>query len=228
MALGLQAAVPTSIVRAATLPTDSSVTFQTDAAHTGNQADPQLKPPLERQWRVDLGDTANYPVIADGRLFITAGPLLYAFDLQTGMPLWGPIDIGAHNGFATYDNGRLFVQNSYNFLRAFDPATGRTLWLEQLPWETSSSTAPVALNGTIYAIGNGEGALLYAVSESDGALLWLTGGCGDCPLIGDSSVAVTSTGVYVDGGCGFNYRLDPASGNQVWGTSGPCSHLSQS
>jgi outer membrane protein assembly factor BamB len=222
IALALQW-MPSAPAHAASLPSDVSVAFQVNAAHSGGQADP-IAPPLQRQWSIDLKATANYPVIAGGRLFVTAGPLLYAFDLLTGTQVWGPIDTGGRLAFPTYDGGRLFVQNANNFLRAIDPATGRTLWIDRLPNEISSDTPPVALNGTVYAVGQGFGGFLYAVRESDGSLLWdVDGSYPGAPEIGHhSSPVATNAGIYLDSSCGWNTDFDPATGNVIWSTQGAC------
>jgi outer membrane protein assembly factor BamB len=224
--VALQAGLQSPLPASAGLPTDNSVTVQIDAAHSGGQPSDPLKPPLYRQWHFDFRDAINYPLIADGRVFATAGPLLYAFDLQTGTQIWGPIDLGARYNYLAYDGGRLFVHSSFNFLRAVDPATGHSIWLRQLPNQLGNDSAPVAFAGTIYALGNGEGGDLYAINEADGTTRWELSDCGDtriCPIIGmHTSVVATSTGIYLDSNCGWNYDFNPADGSIIWATYGYC------
>jgi outer membrane protein assembly factor BamB len=226
IALAFQATVPTVTVKAAPLPSDAAVAFQIDATHSGSQPSDPISPVgLQRQWSIDLGAPVNYSVIAGGHLFVTAGALLYAFDVQTGTQIWGPIDTGGRYAYATYDGGKLFVHNATNFLRALDPATGKTLWLDRLPGEISSDTPPVALNGRVYAVGIASGGILYAVNETDGTVNWVQDGSPGSYFViigGHSSPVATSTGIYLGSSCGWNYDFLPADGNTIWQTSGAC------
>ena len=95
--------------------TTSATAYHINAQHDGLQTD-TLIPPLSHKWTKTLGGNASYPLIAGGKVFVTAirsdgTDLLYAFDISTGKTAWGPIDIGSSGNFAAaaYDAGRIFT-----------------------------------------------------------------------------------------------------------------------
>jgi outer membrane protein assembly factor BamB len=67
--------------------------------------------------RRDLGSGISYPVIGDGKVFVTAsgsgGQLLHALDRQTGRTDWVRPD--PRNGLPAYDGGRVFVAGDGDF-----------------------------------------------------------------------------------------------------------------
>src|SRR5689334_5941313 len=77
-------------------PPDSSVAYQADSFHDGKVTGGTEKPPLVKRWTRDLGGGVSYPVVVDGKVFVTAstgggyGTTLYALDAQTGLDVWGP------------------------------------------------------------------------------------------------------------------------------------------
>ena len=223
----LVAILPSSIANAAIRPSSSTTeatAYHVNAEHNGLQTD-SLAPPLSLKWSRMLGGTAFYPLIAKGKVFITAttaqgGGLLYAFDVVTGITAWGPIDIGSSGGFAaaTYDAGRVFTLNGDGILQAFSAKTGKQLWTTQITSQYSFSSPPTALNGLVYTGAAGSGGTVYAFRESDGSQVWTQSvQNGD-----DSSPAVTSKGVYVSYACNQAYDFSPTNGNLIWHYSGPC------
>src|SRR5690348_15147130 len=68
--------------------------YQINARHDGEQRDPLLRPPFRKRWTTNLGAALSYPIIAAGRVFVTAGdedqrePWLYALDGLTGEVVW--------------------------------------------------------------------------------------------------------------------------------------------
>ena len=107
----------------------AAVTYQGDAAHTGN-VDAPFAPPLGKKWvRRDLGERVSYPVISEGKVFVTATPagnqiVLYALDRRTGGTIWSRPVLG---GLPAYADGRVFVAGTR--LQAYSAATGEGLWL---------------------------------------------------------------------------------------------------
>jgi outer membrane protein assembly factor BamB len=205
---------------------EKAVNFQINASHTGAVSSEHLTPPLKQRWAVNFGRRISYPLIADGKVYVTVrnatdyGTMLYALDQTNGATVWSYALGGTYYWSGTcYENGRVFAVNFDGMLRAFDGATGNLIWNVQLPNQYSFSAPPTAYQGVIYVSGAGSGGTVYAVSADSGALLWTK------PVMnGDkSSPAVTSEGVYVSYSCPNVYKLDPATGAQIWHYAPGCS-----
>jgi len=195
------------------------VAYQIDATHSGAQFD-TVTPPLARRWSRDLGGQISYPLIANGRIFVTVATKLYALDEVNGATLWGPVDLGGTYGWsnAAYDAGRVFAVNYNGVLSAFDAASGALLWSKQLPGQYAFDSPPTASGGVVYVVGAGTGVTLYAVDEQDGAVNW-----SELMFSGsDSSPAVTSTGVFVSFACNAVYDFSPQDGSLIWQHSEGC------
>src|SRR5262245_60208083 len=107
--------------------------FQINETHTGSISVPGLTPPLQEKWRRDFGRVTSYPIIADGRVFVSVasqfstgmGSVLYALDQNTGAFLWAA---GISSRFpwsaSCYENGRIFSLSAEEVLSAHDAATG--------------------------------------------------------------------------------------------------------
>ena len=200
--------------------------FQIDATHTGSSTTQGVIPPLSRRWTVNFGRQTSYPLIADGKVFVTVGngntpgATLFALDSTSGALVWSfPLDGNSQWAGACYENGRVFAVNGSGLMRAFDGQTGAVIWTVQLPGQSSFSSAPTVSDGVIYTSGAGSGGTAYAVSANSGALLWTRS-----VINGSwSSPAVTSDGVYVSYSCPNVYKLDPATGASVWQHTTGCS-----
>jgi len=200
--------------------------FQINETHTGSTSVDRLIPPLKARWTVNFGQSISYPLIADGRVFVTvnngtfSGTTLFALDATNGAVIWS-FALGGTFRFSAscYENGRVFAVNDNGLLRAFDAATGNQFWSAQLPGQFDFSSAPSVYQGVIYLGGAGSGGTVYAVSAATGAVLWTA------PVAnGDSSSpAVTSDGVYVSYACPNVYKLNPANGAQIWHYAPGCS-----
>lgn len=200
--------------------------FQIDATHTGATTSATLTPPLKQRWVVNFGQPISYPLIADGRVFVTVrnasfqGTTLFALNAANGATLWSSNLAGsfAISG-ACYENGRVFAVNGSGLLRAFDAATGNVIWSALLPGQFMFSSQPTVHNGVVYTGGSGSGGTVYAVDANNGALLWTRS-----VMNGDhSSPAVSSDGVYVSYACPNVYKLDPATGAVIWHFAPGCS-----
>lgn len=185
-----------------------AVAYQVDVAHSGVQADDSLVPPLGRRWQATFGGRVSYPLIADGRVYVTVtasdgfGKTLYALDRQNGSTIWSRPISGTYGwSNAAYDAGRLFVVNSDGYLQGVAADTGALVWARQLPGQYLFSSPPTASDGVVYVGGAGSGGTLYAVGEATGAVLATQ------PVAnGDhSSPALSPSGVFVSYACDQAY-----------------------
>jgi outer membrane protein assembly factor BamB len=204
-------------------PPDQAVAYQLNPRHDGSIVTEGLDPPLELVWKTDLGDTVSYPLIAEGKVFVTVrgipeigqGVPLFAIDATDGSVAWGPVEITGNyfRAGTAYEDGRLFVINFEGLLRAFDADTGKIVWSSDLPEQTYAvSSMPTAVDGVVYVVGAGAGGTLYAVEADTGGVLWAgRGGSGD-----QSSPAVAGDGVYVSFACDHAFRFDRDTGALVW------------
>lgn len=177
-------------------------------------------------WTQDLGAPLSYPLIADGRVFVTTaipgggyGNRLYALNPATGAILWGPVTVpGTYFGSGlAYEEGRVFVLMFDGALRAFNAANGAALWTTQVPGGYWYDGSPVAYGGIVFLVGN---YALSAVNAKTGAVLWnAPGGTTDWV-----SPAVSSEGVYfLDGYDCSAYAYQPVSGAAIWDNTRACS-----
>ena len=113
---------------------DQAVTFQINLTHTGQQTGDTLVPPLTKMWSLAFTGAVSYPLIAEGKAFVTVansgnyGTKLYALDATSGTELWSKDISGTYYwSNASYDAGKLFVVNFDGLLQAFDAPTGKHL-----------------------------------------------------------------------------------------------------
>lgn len=212
-----------------TLPKDESVTFQNNIFHDGSDPASPLVPPLTLKWRRNFSASGvtsiSYPLIAQGRVFVTTSTrrnvaTLMALDAQTGATIWsanilGPNPYSFVN--AAYDSGKVFVVDVYGAMKAFDAATGALLWSVFLPNQRFFVSPPTAANGIVYTGGFGNDATVYAVNEMNGALVWTMDVYG-----GDhSSPAVVGGKVFVSYAAPQAYAFNATTGHILW-NYGPC------
>jgi outer membrane protein assembly factor BamB len=210
-------------------PLSQAVAYQIDAAHAGHATfGSPLSFPVNPTWSVTLNGAVSYPLIADGKVFVTTsssgtggyGTTLYALDKQTGGTVWGPVAIPGTYSWSghAYDHGKIFVVNFDGLLRSFDAATGQPGWSKQLPGQYAFSAPPTAVDGIVYVGGAGVGGTVYAIDQSNGDVLWTA-----AVANGDkSSPAVSGDGVFVSYPCQV-YKFDPLTGSSLWHYSGGCS-----
>ncbi len=195
-----------------------AVTYQIDLAHTGSVSFAKFSTPLKLKWNVDLGGQVSYPLIAGGKVFVTAyagneSTRLVALDLKTGAILWQSPIGGAPNYWSgsAYDSGTVFVVDFEGGLQAFNAKTGRIKWGNQLFGQYQFTSPPLATGGRLFVTGYGSNATLYAVDEKNGATLWTddeSGGGYGPPALGDGELYATYE-------CDV-YAMDPASGAVHW------------
>jgi outer membrane protein assembly factor BamB len=200
---------------------DEAVSYQITPGHTGALETDTLLPPLATRWTLDLGARVSYPLIADGRVFVTVGSpqvsaKLYAFDLKTGTTDWGPIELdGKHAAsYAAYENGRVFTINFNGELRGYKASTGKMLWSTVLKSNMGAFTsAPVALGGAVFITGGPGADAMFTVNQADGALVRTyvapTPDAWNPP-------AVSSKGAYFACSYGYVRGEDTTNGSPFW------------
>lgn len=198
---------------------DQARNYQINETHTGSINVPNLLPPLKQKWSVNFGQDMSYPLIADGKVFVTVrhasvyGTTLYALNAADGATLWS-YELGGPYSWSAlcYENGRVFALIGDGLLRAFDGASGALIWSRQLPGQYSFNSPPTVFQGVVYAGGSGNGGTAYAVSADTGNVLWTA----PVSNAGNSSPAVTADGVYLSYACINVYKLNPANGSVIW------------
>jgi outer membrane protein assembly factor BamB len=202
---------------------DRATSWQIDPAHSGGQPNTRLRPPLARLWSWDAGGSLSYPLVSDGRVFVTSaigganGSRVTALASGTGGVVWGPIALGgAYAGIATssYDVSltRLFVMNGDGLVSALDPATGRAYWTKQLGAFAGEIGPLVSQAGLLFVPQEWN---LVVLDGKSGATRWM-GAAGASPM----ATAVTPFGVYTCAVGGYVSANDPASGVALWQHAG--------
>lgn len=208
-------------------PLGRSVAYQNNYAHSGRAlVDATLVFPENAAWSVILEGNISYPLVADGKVFVTTldssySRKLYALDQSDGTIMWGHGFSGGSYAGHAYDQGKVFAVDSYlDLLIAYDAATGQDTWGAHLPDEYTYNSPPTAANGIVYVAGEGSGSegILCAVEESNGHVLWTAGTANG----GHSSPTVSEDGVYVSYPCGV-HKLDLFTGSSLWHYSSSCS-----
>jgi outer membrane protein assembly factor BamB len=205
-----------------------AVTYQSGPTHDGNAAKAGLRPPLSRTWTARVDGVPSYPVIAEGRVYVTVAlrdfstpprTVLLALSARDGHRLWR-VELGrVWSASPAYDAGRVFVAaddtgDEGGGLSAYSAATGARLWRTEAG--SSAGDPPVAVDGVVYALMGST--WIAAHRQSDGAEVWE-----HVPGNGtDGSVAVTDDSVYAALPCEDTRRLRRSDGALIWATPHEC------
>jgi len=161
----------------------SSTSDQINAAHTGRATfSGGIKLPLQIKWQraftlFDLGPDYTklifYPMVADGRVFISAknmtraSGLIVALDMSNGSILWRmSTEVTARLAYGQ----RYLITSIGSFIYALDPSSGRVVW--ETPTKQYDSGQPVAVNGSVYVASGAIGGDVQALNEKNGKQLW--------------------------------------------------------
>jgi outer membrane protein assembly factor BamB len=188
-----------------------ATSYQAGPAHAGFVRDSGVSPPLRLAWTHRLPEYMSYPLIADGRVFVTAdkahgrGWQLVALSARTGRRLWRH-DFGrTASDPPAYGGDRVFVTHrpiERPRLIAFSPADGRVLWERSIGLYGGP---PVASGGVVFV----SAGATAAYRATDGALLW------EAPSGGGEIPTVSREAVYFSWGCGLE-ALDRHTGRMLW------------
>jgi outer membrane protein assembly factor BamB len=204
-----------------------AVTYQAGPTHDGHAKQAGLRLPLARAWSARVAGVPSYPVVAEGKVFVTVAmrdfsvpprTILLALSARDGRRLW-QVELGrAWAASPAYDAGRVFVSVADTAdgggLSAYSAATGQRLWRTEAG--TSAGDPPVADGGVVYALVGST--WIAAHRQSDGAELWR-----HAPGNGtNGSVAVTGDAVYAALPCEDTRKLRRSDGAVLWQTPHEC------
>lgn len=204
------------------IPAADATAYQVNAAHTGRQADgSSVRAGLRHAWSANLGGPVSYPVIAEGRAFVTVrdvdrdayGTFVVALDLADGDVEWANWRDGSYwDASLTYESGRLFFVGG-DTLEALDPATGETSWLR--PLAGTPDSPPTAFGGQVFIVPDSK---MTAVDAATGQIQWRSN-----VMYGDKSApAVDESGVYASYACNQAFSFERMTGVQRWHHDSDC------
>jgi outer membrane protein assembly factor BamB len=198
---------------------------------------------LQMLWQQDAGKGSDDdsrltapPIVADGRVFVLdAQAHLFAFDAQSGNPLWdkslapvGPDDftffgmfgpdmsIDPSKGFGggtAFDDGKIFVSTGFGSVFALDARSGKQIWKSDLGVPIVNS--PVANGGRVFV--SSQDNHFVALAQSDGRTLWDHQGISESAgILASTSAAVAGDFVMAPYTSGELYALRVQNGHAAW------------
>jgi outer membrane protein assembly factor BamB len=208
---------------------DQATTYQVHPSHSGSQQSATVTPPLVRLWSQHFAAAVSYPVMADGRVFVSVnpsagsvGPIVRGFDAASGSTLWTSESIRSDAGMSpvhlTLDRGALFAANRAGAVLAFDTVTGNVLWRAQLPGvNAGGGSLPLAAGGAVFVgAAVADHYELFALDERDGHVVYsIELDTGGDPTLGEGNLFLSVT-------CGETTAVNAATGATVWQTSERC------
>lgn len=192
---------------------------------------PRLSASPSPIWSADIGAGAGRtfrvtadPVVASGRIFtLDAKARVMAHDVDRGTPIWSA-DLtpasdregDASGGGLAIGDGVLFVTTGFGDLTAFDAASGRRLWRQEL--DAVAAGAPTVAGGLVYTVSrNGQA---WAIDTANGRIKWtLRGLPGVSVRAGGAGPAITDRLAVFPFGSGELIAALRQSGIRVWSAS---------
>lgn len=192
--------------------------YHVNPAHTGYSPTP-IAPPLRRRWFRDLDGNVSYPLIADGKVFVTvdeppSGDAVFmALRVGNGATVWSRTFRSPVVG-AALEGETVYLLTSDGMLRALWGDTGRGRWSASLyrddgAW--SFRTPPTASRGRVFVTASGYGGHLFGVNGRTGRVLWRTGVRGS-----DSSPSTAGGKVFVAYAGPQIYGINARYGSKAW------------
>lgn len=195
--------------------------FQHDAQNTGHSADVAgPKQDVEARWRFDTGDhlVRSSPVIADGTVYVGAGPAVYAVNLESGEKRWRvDVDAPVIAAPTTVDNA-IYAVSRVGTAYRLDAADGRVRWtyrsgVDQQPHRPAAPA--VGADRVVFGTSNG----LHAVDRATGRKAWSALTTAETGVHGavEATPGLQGRVLYVGHANGM-YALSMADGTVVWRT----------
>ncbi|QDU45789.1 outer membrane biogenesis protein BamB [Symmachiella dynata] len=190
-------------------------------------------------WSDEIGEGVGSPVIAAGRLFVTAmvdkeTVGLLAFDAKTGKPIWkqtwktGPLaEVHETNSHASTtpaaDADHVYVYFPTMGMLAFDAATGAQLWEKKLPvpffvFKWGPAMSPVLYKDlVIFCQDDDLAPAIYALNKETGEIVWMDDRSDMAVNYSHPVICETDQGEeLVVAGTGKLIGYDPNNGERLW------------
>jgi outer membrane protein assembly factor BamB len=197
---------------------DEAAAYQANAQHNG-QSTAALSLPLHIRWISNVG-TQYYtsPVIANGKVAVSASWSVIAMSASTGKTLWSSLAPQGWSGL-TEANGVVYAAQTFGgpLLEAFNFSTGQTLWSQTIP--NASTIDPPVVSGNVVYTAGGAPTTLYAFRAPTGTPLWSRTLAYDDQ---GTTPAVVNGRVYVSYVCSGTFAFSLAGG-ALWHFPGQCS-----
>ena len=191
------------------------------------------------RWSAEIGDGVGSPVIAAGRLFVTAmvdeeTVGVFAFDAQSGKPLWkqqlktGPLpEVHLTNSHASTtpaaDADHVYVYVPSLGMIAFDAASGAQVWQKQLPvpffvFKWGPAMSPVLYEDmVIFCQDDDLEPAIYALNKETGQVMWFDDRSDMAVNYSHPVICQTDHGdELVVAGTGKLIGYDPRTGERLW------------
>ena len=200
--------------------------------------------PLAQVWSVSAGKGTDDdsrltapPIVAGGLVYVLdAQTQVYAFDAQTGRPVWNKslAPVGASGGRSwfglfgsgnsidpakgfggglAYNGGKLFAATGFGNVIALDARTGQQIW--SVSTVVPVHSAPVVVDGRVYIITQENET--QALDVNDGRLLWEHRGTVESAgILSSASVGVSGDTVVVPYSSGELFALRAQNGTPAW------------
>jgi outer membrane protein assembly factor BamB len=204
----------------------------------------EAKGPLRMLWKQDAGKGSDRnsrltaaPVVADGKIFVLDSEAhVFAFDAQSGNPLWdasiAPTSEGrswigwlllqkdtsidptkGFGGGVAFDDGKVFVTSGFGDVVALDARSGKKLWAQSL--NVPIVNAPTANGGRVFV--STQENHLYTLAQVDGRRLWDHQGIAESAgILESTSAAVAGEYVLAPYSSGEIYALRVQNGRPAW------------
>ena len=199
----------------------------------------EFSPTKNVLWSAEIGDGVGCPIIAGGRVFVSAlgdpgHVALYAFDAASGRFEWGKQgDMGdatkVHktNSLAATtpasDGKRVYFYHAYVGMVALDAKDGDIEWHREMPvpyyiFDWGPAMSPVLYKDKLLFVQDDDlHAALYALDTKTGKLLWKDDRSDQAVNYSHPIVAKGSQGdEIVVGGTGMLIGYDPENGKRLW------------
>lgn len=215
--------------RAAVLPAQSrnAAWPQSHATPATRTTHASLSTSLSQAWAVSIGQgdkrrariTAD-PVAADGRIFTMDSAARVTATSASGETLW-QADLtpaadsasDAVGGALAFGGGRLYVTSALGDVTALNPATGQTLWSQELG--STGTGTPTYADGLVYLVSGDTTA--WAIEAEDGRIRWQIDGLADADnVMGGPAPVVTAQRVIFAYGSGDLQAAFRQGGLRLW------------